>query len=111
MHDIEKFKKICKDFENKRKIRITESARKLIFSTLVAIEEDPLPTWNIEITSPEKVTEYFGLNLFRYLEQISRITFPRNRISIRRSVKKITFFDVLHWLAPRLDSLCPFIKD
>jgi len=111
MPDFESFHKICTDFEAERKIGITESAQKLLFSTLVAIEEDPHPTWNTEFTSLEKVTDYFSQNLFRYLEEISRVTFLGSRISISKSLEKITFFDVFHWLTFRLDSLCPFIKD
>ena len=111
MLDSEYFLKTCKDFEIERKITITESAQNLLFSTLVAIEEDSHPSWNIKFTQPKEVAEYFSQNLFRFLEEISRVTFIGSRVSLNKSLEKITFFDVFHWVSFRIDSLCPFIKD
>ncbi len=75
MIEYQNFRNRLEEFQWKRDAQISEQAQKLIYEVLNAIESDPHPTWNTQFTDPKKVTAYFGENIERYLEEISRVTF------------------------------------
>lgn len=95
------FNQECASFESTYHIAISENAKKLLYLTLSSIEDDPHPVWDTELTPPKRVTENFLKNLSKYLTDI---------LHFQMLSDNITYFDVLHWLGIRLDSLCPFMK-
>ena len=89
-------------FESEHHIRVSPWARRLIFSTLHAIQEDPSPHWR----ERDPVT---------LREQSSRIVqeIPEMILEISRQesiTHEITYFDVLHYLTFKIDDICPFSK-
>jgi len=105
------FRSRLEEFQRKRDVRISDQAQKLIYEVLYAIESDPHPSWNTRLTNPKIVTAYFEDNIEHYLEEILHLTVHGAWWVDRGKDTRITFFDVVHWLSLRINSLCPFIKD
>jgi hypothetical protein len=111
MIEYQNFRSRLEEFQRKRNARISDQAQKLIYQVLYAIENDPHPSWNIRFTNPKNVTAYFEDNIEHYLEEILHSTVHGAWWGRRGKDTPVTFFDVVHWLSLRINSLCPFIKD
>lgn len=107
--EYQNFRNILEEFQEKHNVRISDQAQKLIYDVLGAVLSDPHPSWTFG--NPKEVETYFENNIERYLEEISRFMVHGAWWKRRGKDTPITFFDVVHWLSVRIDSLCPFIKD
>ena len=78
--------------------------RTLVMNTILAIQEDPSPSWkDADEKRRTQVVEDFIYNLPKLLDELSRSQDYMNK-------HNESYFDVLHWLTSRLDSICPFPK-
>jgi hypothetical protein len=111
MIDEQNFRSRLEEFQMKHNVRISDQAQRLIYQVLDAIETDPHASWNTQVTNLKTATAYFDGNIERYLEEISRLTAHGAWWGRRGKDTPVTFFDVVHWLSARINSLCPFIKD
>lgn len=103
-HDFtEQVRIICQDFEASQGISVSPSAVKLISQILVAIVDDPHPTWRLELDHPLIViAESYRSAIPFYLQRIVASEGVKNRI---------TTFDFLHWFAGSFRSkMCVFKK-
>lgn len=93
---------LCDRAELESKVRYSVQTRVLIFNTLAAIVEDPSDSW--EATEEDRrgaLREFVG-RLPKSLQELSETADAGQRVS---------YFDTLHWLSARLDSVCPFQKN
>jgi hypothetical protein len=92
---------VCDRIQIERGVQFSASVRILIYSTLTAILEDPSPIWNAD---EETRAFQFG----RLLDQLPGIL---SELAATENVAgQLTYFEGLHWLSERLNSICPFDK-
>lgn len=92
----------CDQVEAATGIRCSPHMRALVVNTLSAVVEDPSPTWRAGAQERQ-----------RRLAQLVE-TLPQTLITLVKSASiegRLSYFDTLHWLTARLDTICPFDKD
>lgn len=92
--------KICQQFKTDTHIGISDDAESLLKLLFVAIHEDPHPSWRIDDKADSIVDVYKGALPF-FLHQIR---------STQKVSKKISTFDVVHWLSESFGMLCVIQK-
>lgn len=93
--------KICDRLTEQTGAKWSTHTRVLIFNSLAAIVEDPLPDWQRSRSSDRRKQQ---ASLLRRLPRLLRA------MASGRRQRPITYFEVLHWLTDHLDAICPFQK-
>lgn len=92
---------VCDRIELENEVQCTVHFRVLVFNALTAIVEDPSESWT---ASPvERRTQYN-----RFLKNLPNLILDLAKND--SAGQKLSYFDGLHWLSSRLDSICPFEK-
>ena len=92
---------ICNKVESDKKILVTTHARVIIYNLLAAITDDPHPNW---IAYETQRKDALDKQLYKLEERIHEI------IKEEKVQKKLSTFDVLHWMIKVIDEICPFRK-
>jgi hypothetical protein len=90
----------CDRFEVNGNVQCTPAFRALLANTLSSIVEDPSPLW--VSSAADRRQRYEG-----FIDGLDNLLYEMAEDSVDG---KLTYFDGLHWLGHRLDSLCPFEK-
>jgi len=83
--------------EDSTGVEVSGQAKNIIFYVVSAVETDPHPAWR---QWPGK--SQFLESLPEYLSSV---------VEEERVKRKVTTFDVLHWLSRHLEGICPIEKE
>jgi len=93
----------CRQFERESGVHVSPSARGLLADLLKAVLDDPHPSWD---ASPQErrlfVIGFLTNGLDPFLARM-RADLPQHR-------SEFTTYDLIHFVAEHLASLCPFNK-
>lgn len=94
--------KHCDLVERRMRVQLTPHTRALVMNTLEAVYADPSASWH---ATPKERDEVVDELLQRLPHLLAEFVTPQ-----RGSRRPVTYFETLHWLGRRLDSICPFQK-
>jgi hypothetical protein len=91
----------CNRVESETGVSCSEHFRALVYNAITAITQDPSASWSASSNARVERSGELLAGLPKLLLEVA------NTASVG---KRLSYFDGLHWLTSRLDSICPFDK-